>query len=220
MFRRDYFMRLVEEATAVLSQVLKLNQNRDYAEALIVTNDSLRRLTGLSSEALLRLDADDLVAQLALRDELGWIETCLTVVTVLDQEGDVCALQGREEAAYGRHLKALQLLLAVQTQHPQIDLPEVVPDVETLLSKVDDIIWPEALCAVLLIYFEQQADYAGAEDMIFSWREMHPTSPAPIETGLAFYERLLEKSDAELLAGNLPRDEVEAGLAELQEESA
>ncbi len=220
MFRRDYFMRLVEEATAVLSQVLKLNQNRDYAEAIAVTNTSLRRLTGLSSEALLRLDAADLVAQLALRDELGWIETGLTVVTVLDQEGDVYALQGREEEAYGRHLKALQLLLAVQNQHPQLDLPELVPDVDTLLPKIDDIVWPEATCAALLTYFEQRGDLARAEDILFTWRDMAPTSPTPIETGIAFYERLLEKTDADLLAGNLPRDEVEAGLAELLEEAA
>lgn len=213
-------MRLVEEATAVLSQVLKLNQNRDYAEAIALTNTSLRRLTGLSSEALLHLDTEDLVAQLSLRDELGWIETGLTIVTVLDQEGDIYALQGQDEAAYRRHLKALQLLLAVQTQHPQLDLPDVVPDVESLLPKIEDILWPEATCAALLTYFEQRSDFAQAEDMIFTWREMAPTSPAPLEAGMAFYGRLQEKTDAELLAGNLPRDEVEAGLAELLEDTA
>jgi len=211
-------MRLVEEATAVLSQVLKLNQNREYTEALAVTNSALRRLTGLSSDALLRLDTDDLVAQLSLRDELGWIETALTVATVLDQEGDVFALQGREEAAYGRHLKALQVLLAVQNRHPQLDPPEVVPVVEGLLPKIDDIVWPEATCAALLTYFAQRHDFAAAEDVIFAWREMHPASPAPLEAGIAFYEQLQEKTDAELLAGNLPRDEVEASLAELLEE--
>lgn len=213
-------MRLVEEATAVLSQVLKLNQNRDYAEAIALTNTSLRRLTGLSSEALLRLDTEDLAAQLSLRDELGWIETGLTIVTVLDQEGDVYARQGQDEPAYRRHLKALQLLLAVQTQHPQLDLPDVVPDVESLLPKIDDILWPEATCAALLTYFEQRGDFAQAEDMIFTWREMEPTSPAPLEAGIAFYGRLQEKTDAQLLAGNLPRDEVEAGLAELLEDTA
>ncbi len=219
MYRRDYFMRLIEEATAVLSRVLKLNQTRDYTEAIAVTNGSLRRLTGLSSEALLRLDTQDLVAQLSMRDELGWIETGLTIVTVLDQEGNSYALQDNEEAAYRRHLKALELLLAVQIRHPQLDLPDIVPGVDTLLPKVADIVWPEDTCADFVRYYEQQGEFAQAEDMIFSWREMHPTSPAPIEAGIAFYERLIEKSDAELTAGNLPRDEVEASLAELLEES-
>jgi hypothetical protein len=34
--------------------------------------------------------------------------------------------------------------------------------------------------------------------------------------GMAFYERLKHQSDEVLESGNLPRDEVEAGLAELQ----
>jgi len=220
MYRRDYFMRLIEEATAVLGQALKLSQTREYAEAIAVTNGSLRRLTGLSSDALLRLDSEDLVAQLSLRDELGWIETCLGVVTVLNQEGDLYALQKQEEAAYHRHLKALQLLLAVQTRHPQLDLPEIVPSIADLLAKVADILWPEATCAALLTYFEQRNEYAQAENIIFAWREMAPTSAAPIEAGIAFYERLQGKSDAELLAGNLPRDEMTASLAELLDESS
>jgi hypothetical protein len=36
-----------------------------------------------------------------------------------------------------------------------------------------------------------------------------------VSAGLTFYQQLLEKSDAELDAGNLPRAEVEAGLNEL-----
>ena len=211
-------MRLIEEATAVLSQIGKLRQTRDYAEAVAVTNGSLRRTTGLSSEALLRLDSQDLVAQLSLRDELGWIENCLTVVTVLSQEGDLYGLQAQDEQAYRRYLKALQLLLAVQTRHPQIDLPPIIPTLESLRAKVEDIIWPEATYAALLMYYEQLGAYAQAEDMIFTWREVAPTSTSPIETGIAFYRRLQQKSDLELLAGNLPRDEVAAGLAELLEE--
>jgi hypothetical protein len=34
--------------------------------------------------------------------------------------------------------------------------------------------------------------------------------------GVDFYARLRQRSDADLAAGNLPRDEVEAGLAEVR----
>jgi hypothetical protein len=40
-------------------------------------------------------------------------------------------------------------------------------------------------------------------------------APNPIETGVAFYERLLAKSDQQIVAGGLTRAEVQDSLAEL-----
>src|SRR6266545_3921292 len=57
--------------------------------------------------------------------------------------------------------------------------------------------------------------YADAEDALFEAIDAEPDEAGPIDTGIVFFQRLLAREDGELEAGNLPRDEVKAGLAEL-----
>ena len=64
-------------------------------------------------------------------------------------------------------------------------------------------------------YYEYLGEFGRAEDALFAMLEQEPANPALIDFGLAFYERLRRQTDASLEAGNLPRAEVEAGLAEL-----
>ena len=63
---------------------------------------------------------------------------------------------------------------------------------------------------------EPQADYLKAEDALFVILDDDPTSEAVLDFGVLFYERLRGQGDAALLVGNLPRKEVEVGLAELR----
>ena len=55
---------------------------------------------------------------------------------------------------------------------------------------------------------------AAAEDILFRLIEFDAEDAAVTQVGIAFYETLRGKSDAELIAGNLPRDEVESGFQE------
>jgi CheY-like chemotaxis protein len=57
--------------------------------------------------------------------------------------------------------------------------------------------------------------YADAEDSLFEVIDGDPDDGAAVDQGIAFYQRLLAKEDADLEAGGLPRDEVRAALAEL-----
>lgn len=58
-------------------------------------------------------------------------------------------------------------------------------------------------------------DLGRAEDVLFALIEDHPHYPGLVEEGRAAYGLLLERPDAELEAGGLPRDEVEEALARL-----
>jgi hypothetical protein len=59
--------------------------------------------------------------------------------------------------------------------------------------------------------------YARAEDALFSW--VAGGSPDAVAAGSAFYEHLAGVSDADLEAGDLPRDEVDEGRAAFAEAS-
>jgi hypothetical protein len=50
--------------------------------------------------------------------------------------------------------------------------------------------------------------------------EAEPGNAGLVEFGVSFYARLQGQSDAALAAGNLPRSELESGLAELRKRLA
>ena len=66
-------------------------------------------------------------------------------------------------------------------------------------------------------HFEQIGSFGKAEDQLFEIIATEPNNPAVLDLGIGFYQRLLQENDPVLQEGNLPRTEVEAGLAELQE---
>jgi hypothetical protein len=75
---------------------------------------------------------------------------------------------------------------------------------------------PFELTVLLWRFYEQNGDFARAENVLFELLEEYGVTETVIPHGVAFYERLLARSDFELSSGGLPRDEVEAGLRELR----
>ncbi|TNF23578.1 MAG: hypothetical protein EP329_27170 [Deltaproteobacteria bacterium] len=67
----------------------------------------------------------------------------------------------------------------------------------------------------LVTFCEHGGDFAGAEDALFKVLKLVGPQAEVLARGRALYVELLKKDDAELEAGNLPRDEVEESLAEL-----
>lgn len=221
MYKRDYLLRLVEQLTAVVFHLTRLEQVKAYDEALETTDGVLRTLTGLGTDAWLDMETDDILANLSMRDDLGGVETAVFMIGIFHQEGKIRDLQGDGDGADFRYLKALLLQLALLNNYPAIPMPEMVPTVSVLrayLTQSEVVLPPEANRA-LLTYYEKSSDYWAAEDVLYEWLDSEPGSSEPLEAGTAFYEKLLLKSDEELEAGGLPREEVEEGLEDLLNEA-
>lgn len=219
MYKRDYFLRLVEQLTAVTTQAMRLGNAQDYREAMSTTDEALRQLTGLGTAAWLSMDTGDILANLSLRDELGGEETAVFLIGVFCQEGELYALQGDADRADYRFLRALQLQLAILESYPDMPIPDIVPAVPALRQRVADLLLPPETSRALIHYYETEGRYGEAEDILFEWIEAEPGSSEAIETGAALYQRLLQTDDGTLAAGGLPRAEVEAGLAELLDDA-
>ncbi|MCA9518775.1 MAG: hypothetical protein KC635_27760 [Myxococcales bacterium] len=67
----------------------------------------------------------------------------------------------------------------------------------------------------LVAFSEAAGDFAAAEDALFRVLKLVGPEPRVVAHGRAMYQRLLALDDDALEAGNLPRDEVEDSLAEL-----
>lgn len=216
MFKKDYFMRLVEQLTAVLNHIRLLAKNNQPEESVATIQQALQAFVGLRSETIVALDTHDLINQLQLKDDLHWQESVLYIATLIKEEGDLLVDKEEPQEVYARYLKALELIASVLIESPDAPLPDLTPRPELLHEMLADVLLPSHTYAILLAYYEEMGQYDRAEDCLFAWLDDHPTDDTVHEEGIAFYDRILQKSDATLIAGGLPRAEALAALEELQ----
>jgi tetratricopeptide (TPR) repeat protein len=216
MLRDDYVMRLAVQLGKALVHILGLSRRKQYPAALAAIEEALDQLLGLKLDAVLGLSAGQLVAFLTLGGtEASWDKVAF-LAALLREAGAIHAAEDRPAESYECYLQALHLLLEVRLREEAIRLPEYAPSVEEIVARLDAYILPASTNLALMRYYERTGAYGQAEDALFEALEVEPGNADVVETGLAFYERLRQQSDEALVAGNLPRDEVEAGLAEWQ----
>jgi len=87
---------------------------------------------------------------------------------------------------------------------------------EHLLTELETIDLPRDTILRLFRYRAATGRFAEAENALFDLVERDLANSAVIDEGRAFYRRLLDLEAEQLAAGELPRDEVNDGLAELE----
>lgn len=220
MPKQDFLMRLLEQLQGVLPYIFDLTKTGDYTEAHAVVDQAVREVAGVSTSGLVRLSDQEILDGLRRDQTLAWDEKAFFLAVLLKEDAAVYQKQADEPSSLQRNLKALHLFIWLFLESE--DGAEHTAVIAELLDELDDYILPPSSYALLLRYYEAAGNYAQAEDTLFEWQEneteiFDPQIPSAAEAGMLFYERILQKSDEELTAGNLPREEAEAGLAELLE---
>jgi hypothetical protein len=217
MIRRDYILKMIEECIQALRRIQALKKGQRWQEAEALVDDEFQKFLGIGAEGLARLTETELLAKLlegeptqAVRDKT------LLLVTVLQQAGELEMMQDRPEKGGAFYLKGLHLLLEVLAHEDVFEWPEFVPKVEAFMAALHDSVLPMRTQAMLMRHYERTGQFAKAEDALFAMVEEDPGNAKLLEFGISFYERLKGQSHAALNAGNLPRPEVDAGLADLQ----
>jgi hypothetical protein len=216
MIRRDYILRMLQEFLEVLSRIRSLKREQHWGEASGLVEEEVRRLLGTDAHSTLALSETELLARLiqaeppqAVREKM-WLAT-----TLLKEAGDTAAGDGRDEESRTFYLKGLHLLLETLAQNDEADFPDFVPRVELFVGALQGASLPLETQARLMQHYERSGQYGKAEDEFFAMLEAAPAHPGLSELGIGFYKRLQGKTERELSDGGLPREEVEAGLAEL-----
>lgn len=214
MLTEDYLLRIIHQAAQAIAGILGLQKEQRYAQALEAIDHTLQDFLGLSSDLLARLPESTLVGMLTIGDvpDTGRL---LFLAEMLAMEGDLYAAQGDARESRQRYLKSLNLFLTVAGLTDPATPPDQFAKIEALAGALRPSGLPVETLVELFRYFEAAGRYAKAEDALFDLIEVGPAPAKAIELGIAFYDRLRPKTDAELAAGNLPRSEVERGLCEL-----
>lgn len=217
MLRRDYILRLIEEFTAALSRIQALKKDRQFDEAGESTEEQFRRLTGLDSAALLKLSETELLARLIQTEPLHAMrEKTFLLTTLLREAGDIAEAKNRPGEGRACYLKGLHLLLDSLARGDAAEQPEFVPKIDLFVAALSNEELPMPTNALLMEHYERSGQFAKAEDALFAILDADPQNTVALEFGISFYERLSHQADSALAAGNLPRDELEAGRAELR----
>lgn len=214
MIRQDYLLRMIAMLAEVLAHLATLRGQGKNAEALAEIDEQFMKLIGLEARFLNSLALGDLVN--LLRPSIGMdASRALAAADLFYEQGHALNGLGQEDAAFAAHVKSLTLYLEIFTMPGTLDLPERSERAEELVSSLGEYELPTETMRRLFSYFEKTGRFAAAEDILFDLREAAPDDEALVEIGKNFYDRLLLKSDAELEAGGLPRDEARDGLASL-----
>src|SRR5882724_8273002 len=215
MIRRDYIVRMIQEFAEALARIRALKNGEQLGEASLLTETEFKRITGLDSESVLKLSETELLARLIQSEPLHAVrEKMFFLTTLLKETGDIAAAEGRVDESRACYLKGLHLLLDSLARGDGFEQPEFVPKVELFVCALDEL--PTHTDVLLMEHYERIGQFGKAEDCLFAILEADPKNQAVLEFGISFYERLLGHSDVRLADGNLPRAEVEAGLAELR----
>ncbi len=221
MIRRDYFLRMIEEFMQVLARLQSLKKDHRWEEADLLADEQFRRLVSAGADEVSKLSETELLARVIRGDPTPIVHgKTLMLTSLLNEAGEVAAAQGRTEESRALFLKGLHLLLQTIATGEPSDFPDFVPRVEVFLRPLQEQSLPLATQAMLMQHYERTGEFAKAEDYLFRMLETDPANPKLLEFGIAFYERLQTRSGAQLSAGNLPRAEVDAALAELRERVA
>jgi uncharacterized protein DUF6483 len=221
MIRRDYVLRMIEEFIQVLARIKGLKQGQKLEEAEIVLDDEFNRLVGAGPLAVAQLSDTELLAKLMAGESTQVIhQKALLLTRLLQEAGDLAADRVRRDESRACYLKGLHVLLGALASSEVLDCPDFVPKVDWFVEVLEDEPLPIQTHALLMQHYERSGQFGKAEDALFAILEAQPDSAEVLEFGIKFYERAKNQSDAALAEGNLPRAEVESGLAELRRRRA
>lgn len=215
MIRRDYILRMIEDFIAALRRLREYKKDESWTAADDELNAEFKRVVGVDAPAAAQLSETELLAKMMQGEATLFLhDKTFMLATLFMEAGDVAVANGRPAEGRTCYLKGLHLLLGGLGRQGDERAPEFVPTVETFVTALQEDGIPARTQVMLMQHYESTGQFACAEDALFAIVEEEANS-AVIDFGTAFYGRLLNLSDDVLERGNLPRAEVEAGLAEL-----
>jgi hypothetical protein len=218
MMNKDYILRIAERFGRTLAIILHLREFNRYEEALITIDEVFLQTVGFMSSFVNSASEEMLLNLLSPLGVLN-VEKCLWIAVLLKEEGDIYVELDKEDESYYRYLKSLFFFLEASQYEDDVKDIDIAAAIEDIVSKLEEYELPLAMKSKLFRYFEKVGRYAKAENLLFEMIEGEEESidDEVVEQGLSFYDRLMQKSDADLQVSGLSRKEIEEGLARLNE---
>lgn len=203
------------EFVKILNRIASLKEAKRYNEVFDFINDILMANFEISHERIRLMSVDDMLNLLrteAIDGENKWS----ILGDLLMEEAEVYHLQNLPNKSYPRYVKALNIFLELSRLEKTTFTIAYHARIEDIFARIIIFELPKETKLKLFQYFEDNNKFAAAEDILFNILESGPKEKSLINLGVAFYLRLLQKKDSELIKGKLPREEVTEGLSRIK----
>ena len=221
MIRQDYILRMIDQLQRVLASIAGLKAERRWQEITGTLDEQFRELVGAGAAEAVRFSETELMARLVQGENTRFVrDKTHFLIALFKEAGDAAAAQDQSEESRAFYIEGLHLLLGTVAGGDSFEPPDFVPGLEVLLAALADAPLPPRTQALLMCHYEKLGAFAKAEDVLFDLLDAEPGNSDALDFGIAFYERLRGQSDMALANGNLPRQELEGGLAELRQRQA
>lgn len=215
MFTEDYVLRQIRMATAVLAHIIGLKKAGQYQQAQGEIDHMLEVIFGLRVTLLRRLDDQSWLETLTQRDLLD-TERLLIAADLLKEEGELLALQNRPQESNESSLRALNFYLEAALNKDTAPEPEICIKVDELRRRLESRELPDDTLYALFDFSELREDYRYAEGLLEKLALIPGLGEEARQEQMAFYERLLEKSPADLARAGISPAQIKDRLAALQ----
>ena len=210
---KDYIMKIIQQFTNAVARIMGLKAENKIEESQVVLTDTLKDFTGLNTEILEALPYEILLQRVSGQTNS---EKSLILAELLYQQADIYEIKGELSRARNLYLKNANIMINVLLKGDNSVLEQNQDKVNELIEKIGLLNVPRESLLLLFQYYELTTEYAKAEDVLFELIEKAEANKDLVAKGIAFYERLLNKDQADLQKGNLPMDEVLEGLGNLK----
>lgn len=200
-------MRMINQAVAALLRAIGLRKEKQYDLAQQSLDQAIEQLTGFRADLFRRLDDQAILAGLIVDDNLDLQRTIL-LADIFEEQGKLFTDQNRPDDACTSFGRAIFLALEVTLTDPQAKPVEWE-------TKIDDLALATLTCRLpfetqfnLYSYYESTGHYAQAE---FCLRKLHSSGhhhSEILQEYQEFHQRLLAKTEAELIAGGLSQEQI------------
>jgi hypothetical protein len=205
-------MRMIRLATIAIARAFGLRAAGLFQDALFVLEQMLEQLLGMRIQLVNNLDESSIIAALTSQGELD-TDRLLLVADLYKEQADIYHQVKDQKESSWRYLRALNFYIEVFLHGGPENLPAPGEKIEDLLQTLDWNQFPTETLFLLYYYSEDVGTYSRAENML-DRLEQHIGAQDEIRSErMAFYKRLLEKTDQELLQGGSSRQYIQTKIA-------
>ena len=211
MLTEDYFMRMINQVLAVLTQILYHKEAGQYQEAQVLIDQSLEQLLGVRPDLLKQMDDASLLRLLTTQGELD-PDRLAMVAELYKIEGDLLLAQNQKQEAILDFKRSLTIFLEISLSGKYQAVSDLDVMINELYLKLSDHDLPVEIRYQLFDYYEKRGNYIKVEEQISNLLNKDGQVYELLPGIITYYESILKLSDKELSAGGVTRLQLEESL--------
>lgn len=214
MLKNDYMKEVENTLKIVREEVDKNIINGDINKAKERVNKELKALIGLDINTIDILSFKS-IEELISKEKQYNTEKYIAFGELMKLEGEIFGKENKENEKIGYYEKSLEGFYKAYSEDDSID-SKYLDDAVDVVADLSNYEFSLDIDKKILKIYEMANKFDKAEDTLFYMLRKTNNDGSIILEGMKFYNRLKERELEELIEGNLPIEEVEDGISELE----